>query len=204
MKFYTFCQKFVAAYIRAMFRVEVHGHENVPEGAVLVCANHMSMWDAVFIGACIKTRQVRFMAKQELFKIPVVKGILKALGAFPVSRGAADVRAIKTTIGLLKEGECVGMFPQGTRRPSVMPRKTPIRHGAGMCAFHSKSDILPVAVVNKKIKMVPFIKTHVVIGKPIPYDSLGFTDGDKEQFEKASGMIFDKVCDLFEDAYEKL
>jgi len=204
MKFYTFCQKTIAAYLKFVFRISVNGLENVPQGAILVCSNHMSMWDPVFLGVCIKTRQVRFMAKQELFKIPVVKTLIKALGAFPVSRGGADIRAIKNTIALLREGESVGVFPQGTRNPGVMPRGTKTRSGAAMCAFHAKCDVLPVAVVNKRIKMTPFCKNHVVIGKPIKFEELGFTDGDKEQFDQATNIIFDRICDLFEEQYEKL
>lgn len=203
-KFYAVCHHFLAVLIKIIFRVKVIGHENEPEtGGHLVCSNHMSLWDPAMLGACLKKRQVRFMAKAEIFKIPLLGLFFKALGAFPVKRGAGDVKAIKTTIELAKSGECVGIFPQGTRCRGVDPRTTEVKGGTGMCAFRAKCDIVPVAIVNKKRKMSFFGKTIIVIGKPIKFDELGFTDGDKMEFENASRIIFDRICDLYEECYSE-
>ncbi|MBE6623548.1 MAG: 1-acyl-sn-glycerol-3-phosphate acyltransferase, partial [Ruminococcaceae bacterium] len=167
-------------------------------------ANHMSLWDPVFMGACLKKRQVRFMAKAEIFKVPFVGMLVKALGAFPVKRGSSDIGAIRNTIELLKNGECVGIFPQGTRHPGVDPRETEVKGGAGMCAYRGKCDVLPVAIVNKHRKMVFFSRNYVVIGKPIKYEELGINEGSKEEFEYASKVIFDRICDLCDEYREKL
>ena len=204
-KFYRVCHTLLAMLIRIIFRLKIIGLENEPEtGAHLVCANHMSLWDPVFMGACLKKRQVRFMAKAEIFKVPLVGWLVKSLGAFPVKRGASDLGAIRNTIGLLQKGECVGIFPQGTRHPGVDPRETEVKGGAGMCAYRGKCDVLPVAIVNKHRKMVFFTRNYVIIGKPIKYEELGITEGSKEEFEHASKVIFDRICDLCDEYREKL
>lgn len=205
MKFYYVAHKFLAVLIRMIFRLKVVGTDNEPlNGSLLVCGNHISMWDPVLIAASMKKRQVRYMAKAELFKIPFVSFLIKSLGAFPVQRGSGDIRAIKITIQHLLNGDCVGIFPQGSRHREVDPRATEIKSGTGMVAFHGKCDVLPIAVVNKKRKMSLFTKTYIVIGKPIKYEELGFTDGNKEQFQRASQIIFDRICDLHDEYFSKL
>ena len=204
-RFYFVVRGLLTGFVRAIFRIEIIGAENEPQtGAHLVCANHMSLWDPVTIGACLKKRQVRFMAKAELFKIPLLGGIIRALGAFPVKRGGSDVRAVKTTIELLKNGECVGIFPQGTRRRGIDPCKTEVKGGAGMCAYHSGCDVLPVAIVNKRRKMIFLQKTFVIIGKPIKYTELQLETNEKPDFKLASKFIFDRVCELSDKYYPRL
>ena len=203
-KFYKFCHHALACLIKVIFRVKIVGNENEPlTGGYLVCANHTSLWDPAMLGACLKKRQVRFMAKAEIFKIPLMGGFFRALGAFPVNRGTGDIKAIKTTIELVQNGECVGIFPQGTRCRGVDPRKTQVKSGTGMCAFRGKCGVVPVAIVNKKRKMTFLGKTYVVIGKPIAFEELGFTEGDKMEFENASRIIFEKICDLYDECYEQ-
>lgn len=194
-RFYSFCHHLLAFLVKSIFRIEIIGGENEPEnGAYLICANHLSLWDPVTLGACMKKRQVRYMAKSELFRIPILSGIIRALGAFPVDRSGGDVGAIKTTIELLKSGACVGIFPQGTRCRAVDPRTTDVKGGAGMCAFHAKCGVIPVAIVPRAWKMRPFRKTYVIIGEPMDYSALGVTSGDKESFRGASRRIFERIC----------
>ena len=73
-----------------------------------------------------------------------------------------------------------------------------------MCAFRGKCDVLPVAIVNKHRRMKFFAKNYVIIGKPIKYEELGITDGDKAQFEAASKVIFDRICDMCDEYREKI
>lgn len=204
MKLYAFLVNLLSGIIRFLFRVEVVGLENEPkEGSLMVCANHISNWDPVIVAVSLKARQVRYMAKSELFRIPGLNVLLKALGAYPVNRGAGDIRAIKHTIEMVKKGDCVGIFPQGTRHIGKDPRETEVKSGTGMCVYHAKCDVLPVAIVTKKRKMVPFSKTYIIIGKPIRYDELMMTDGDKEQFIGASRIIFDRICELINAGEKK-
>ena len=92
-----------------------YGAENMPqEGGVIVAANHMSNWDPPFLASFLQ-RPVSYMAKQELFEIPIFGTVIRWLFAFPVRRGAADRSAVKAAVKELRAGRCVGIFPEGTR-----------------------------------------------------------------------------------------
>lgn len=142
-------------------RVRIEGKEKIPQtGPGLLYANHPSAWDMFLIAAFMK-RKVHYMAKAELFKNPILRFLLKSLGAFPVSRGRGDVGSVKTVFKLLEQGEIVGIFPEGTRTKKRNPKKR--KAGAAMMAVHSKAPILPVGVSwNKKV----FSKVRVVFGEP--------------------------------------
>ena len=115
MNFYEAIYKIFARPVRALYRVRVIGAENLPaEGGCLLCSNHTSMRDVVVLAAALP-RQPRYMAKKELFKIPLLSQLIRALGAFPVDRGGADVSSIKKSIAMIEGGEVVSVFPQGHR-----------------------------------------------------------------------------------------
>ncbi len=186
--------------IRLLFRVKSHGLENMirDRGAIL-CANHTSLCD-VFVISSATDVQVKYMAKKELFSVPILKSIIKGLGAFPVDRKGGDVSAIKKTVALVEEGSVVGVFPQGTRHPHVDPRTTEVRHGVGLMAYRAKCDIIPVYIKARKNRVCPFRRSHVYIGEPIPYEALGFSEGGREEYKKASELIFDRICSIGEEA----
>jgi 1-acyl-sn-glycerol-3-phosphate acyltransferase len=131
MKLYNGATKVIGGFVRALFRVKVIGAEN--ENSVnltntVVCANHMSNWDPVIL-ACVTKNPVSFMGKAELFKIPVLGFILRAVGAFPINRGTGDIAAIKMTIDTLKNGSNICLFPQGTRCMGKDPAETEVKSG---------------------------------------------------------------------------
>ena len=98
-----------------VFRAKIEGRENMPkEGPVILAANHMSNWDPPLL-ATFLSRPVSYMAKQELFFNFIADYILRSCHSFPVKRGAADRGAIKAALAELKNGRCLGVFPQGTR-----------------------------------------------------------------------------------------
>jgi len=199
MSFYSVMYKIFVNGVRWFYRMEITGQENEPmEGGYIACANHMSAHDVVIVAGSLK-RQVRFFAKAELFKIPGLKQLITALGAYPISRGKSDVGAIKKTINLLTDGEVVGLYPQGHRYPGVHPSSTPVKNGVGLIAYRSKVRVLPIAVTTKGFKVKPFKKTYINIGKPIEFDELGFTEGNKEEFEAASKLVFDRIVGLVDE-----
>ena len=111
--------------VKGIFRVQfqlmgckVRGVENFPsEGPVILAINHVSNWDPI-VAASSLPRQVYFMAKEDLFSIPVLGWIFSKLGAFPVKRGQGDMNAIRQSLGILKEGRVLGLFPEGKRSKS--------------------------------------------------------------------------------------
>ncbi len=196
MSFYQSIYKLLARPLRAMFRVQVVGGEKLPqERGCILCANHTSMLDVLIISAGLN-RQVRYMAKKELFKIPLFGKLITALGAYPINRGGADVASIRKTIRFVEEGQLVGIFPQGTRCPGVDPRKTQVKHGAGMLAYHTKCDVVPVYIQTKKNKARFFRKTRLLVGDILPYESLNFEQGGIQEYKAATEKIFAAVCAL--------
>ena len=192
----TFFEKMYKMFQPAVFklwRIQVSGEENIPEGGAIVASNHTAFSDVLVISASTK-RQVRYMAKKELFKIPLLGPLIKALGAYPVDRGGGDVGSIKKTIALVEKGELVGIFPQGHRHSGVDPRGTEIKHGVGMVAYHTKACVLPVFIDSKKMHTAMFRKNHVTFGKPIPFEDLAFISGGRNEYMNASRIIFDRVC----------
>lgn len=184
--------------IRAMFRIKVYGTENIPEnGGYLICSNHTSLWD-VFVIAVSLERQVMYMAKKELFSVPLLGKIISALGAYPVNRGAADISAIKKTVSLLKDENIVGVFPQGTRHPGENPRDTEVRHGVGLISYRAECGAIPVYIKTKNNQVRPFRRAELFIGKPIEYQSFGFKDGGMKEYTDAAEMIFDRICTIGE------
>ena len=116
--FYTIFHFLFLWPIRFIFRIRVRGMKNEPkkkEGPYLVCSNHQSVVDPIVICAATRRQQPHFMAKEELFRVPVMGRIVRWLGAYPVARGKNDVGAVKKTVHMLENGVSVGMFPQGTR-----------------------------------------------------------------------------------------
>lgn len=196
MSLYSSLYSFLSPFFKKLYRVELIGAENEPENApFLICPNHLSDMDVFVVAACMKHR-VNYFAKAEIFKVPVVKQIVTALGAFPVKRGAADVSAIKTTLRLLADGNCVGIYPQGTRHKGVDPRGTEVKAGIGMIAYRARVPVVPVCIQMKKFRMHIFRKTRVTFGKPISYEELGFDKGTKTEFEDASRLVFDRITEM--------
>ena len=195
MSFYRTMHKIFAAPVRWVYRLQAVGVENIPQRGCILASNHTAFSDVLIISAAAK-RQVRYMAKKELFKIPLLAQLITGLGAYPMNRGGADVGSIKRTIHMLEEGELIGIFPQGHRHGKVDPRTTEVKGGIGMIAFHTKSDVIPAFVDSKRGKTGIFRRNTVIFGEPIPYDALGFVNGGVKEYQSAAELIFRKVCAL--------
>ena len=196
MSFYDTMYKLFAPMVRALYRIETVGQENIPEGGVILASNHTAFSDVLVISAAAN-RQVRYMAKKELFRIPLLKQLITALGAYPVDRGGADVGSIKRTISMLESGELIGIFPQGTRQGKKDPRTTEVKGGIGMIAYHTKSPVLPVFISNNRMKTGAFRKNTVTFGAVIPFEDLGFEKGGSKEYQQCAETIFREVCALY-------
>ncbi len=196
MSFYSKAKFLLAGLIRKLWRIKVVGKENeIANKNYLICANHISMLDPVVIGAAIK-HNPRYMAKAEIMRVPVLKSLLKALGAFSLDRGGSDVAAIKKTINMLKDGESVVMFPQGTRHKGVDPKTTAVKFGCSMIAQKAEVGVLPVFIKVKNHRVRIFRKTVVIIGKEITYDELKAVSKGGEDHKSAAEYIFSRITEL--------
>ena len=196
MRGYRIFKKIAGGFLRFVLRIHASGTENEPEsGGLLVCANHTSLIDVFVIGVVLK-RPVRFMAKAELFRFPVLRRIIRSLGAFPVNRGGSDVSAIKKTLGYLEAGDAVGMFPQGHRFKNVYPGDTELKSGAGMIAYRSGVPVLPIFISTKNYSMKLFGRKDVFVGRPVTQSELDFSSGSTHEYERAAGVIFGRILEL--------
>lgn len=188
-----------AGPIRLFHHIRVKGRENEPrrgDGSYLVICNHLTWRDPIFLCASLRQQQPHFMAKKELFRIPVFNWMIRALGAYPVNRGGADVGAIRHTIRMLEDGKAVGMFPQGHRNNGVDPRTTKIHAGAAMIALRAGVPILPVFIRVPDNRMRAFCRKEVIIGKPITPEEMHYDPEAPGEYDRIMRMAFERVCAL--------
>ncbi len=187
---------FFAPLIRFFQRIKVSGLENIPDyGGVIFCPNHIAIRD-VFLVAASSKRQIRYLAKKELFSIPIISACVRFLGAIKLDRKGGDVAALKAAVNCVKEGDVVAVFPQGHRYPGVNPATTPTKNGAALIAYHSGADVIPVCIKTKNVKYGLFRKKEIIFGKPIKNSELGFTGGGSAEYKAATEKIFAEVIKL--------
>jgi len=151
------------------FRYRVIGSENIPKtGPAIICSNHISNLDPPLLGVSMN-RVIHFMAKEELFRIPIFRNIIQFLHAFPVNRSGGGRQALKKGLELLKEGKVLGIFPEGTRSKTGKLGKG--RIGAALLASKVGVPLIPTAIIGQYRLFRPIC---VVFGKPIhPQDFEG-------------------------------
>ena len=184
MKFYNVAIKIVKGILKVFILFKVKGEENIPkEGAFLLCANHRSNMDPILIAAGCK-RQLTFMAKDELFHVPVLGKLIKALGAFPIKRGKGDAAAVMATLKIMKRGEATLIFPEGTRMKNG-ERKS-VNSGIIRLAMQSNAKILPAYVG----------KNYVTYGEPISYEEYIEDMKDTDKMQNLADSLMDTIYAL--------
>ena len=202
-KFYRGIKRVFGGIFKVLYRVKFIGREKeVLDKPYIVCANHTSLMDVVMLVLAFKS-QIRFMSKKEVFHTPILGWFAKSMGAFPVDRKNGDVAAIKKTISMLEDGEKVGIFPQGTRRPYENPRDTEVKDGIGMIASRAGVGFVPVYIKTKRGKLSLFRKTRVIVGDYISLEEINAEGTGKEKYAQITNYVFDKVCDLGENTEVK-
>jgi 1-acyl-sn-glycerol-3-phosphate acyltransferase len=186
--FYSFARSVVASIFKPWYRVEVSGLENFPkDGGVLLCTNHIHNFDPLIVGSTAP-RPVHFMAKEEIFKVPVLGNIVRRCNAFPVKRGKGDRESLRAGIKVLKDGNVFGLFPEGTRSKTGEIGKG--LSGAGFFALKTEADVVPCAIIGpyKSLK-----KLKVVYGKPIAMEEMRASRASAEQVTELIMSEIDKL-----------
>ncbi len=182
MTLYGFAHRFAAPVILAVGRVQVKGRENVPDGSMVLCSNHCSNIDPVILAsACPK--QLHYMAKEELFRVPLLAPLIVKLGAFPVRRGAGDLRAMRMAARILKRKKVLGMFPEGHRNRKKSGL-LPFHSGVLRIAYQANVPVLPTVIVWGK-GIWPFRRLRIVFGRPQPVSAFGM-EGTKPETIRTS------------------
>ncbi len=185
---YSFARSVVNMIYKPLYRIETIGQENIPkEGSVLLCSNHISNFDPIVVGITTP-RPVHFMAKEELFRVPLLGKLVPYLNAFPVKRGMSDREALRKGLGILKEDRVLGLFPEGTR--SKTGELGEGLAGAGFFATRSEALIVPCAVIGPYKALN---KLKVVYGKPVD-----FTEYRKNKIsaDEATKIIMEEIRKL--------
>lgn len=198
---YAILKPIVVVLLRLLFRVDAHGIERVPgAGPVLLVANHSSLLDPPLCGAVLP-RQISFLAKAELFRIPLFGWLLRRLNARPVRREGSDAGALRESLRVLGEDRALLVFPEGTRGPD--DRLRPFKSGAGMLAVLSGATVVPVRVSGSwrawpKGRRLPRpTKITVTFGPPLRFERRDDVDR-KEQYEAASRVMTDALARLMD------
>ncbi len=190
MWLYKLLHIIVHPIMRFLYRFETVGKENLPENACVICANHTSNLDVIFVALALpRNCPPRFMGKAEIFKIPVLSWFLRSLKAIPVNRGAVDISTLRDAIDSLKNGESIMIFPEGTRRKEAT--RDGAKTGAAMIACRAKAPMLPVYVSPKK-KL--FRKVRVIIGNPVETESIEGTGSAK--YQNVIDEVFGQIISL--------
>lgn len=190
-RLYAVLYPLVWIFMRIFHPWKVEGRENVPEGAVVMCGNHTTLGDPVYVVCALGWKcQTRIIAKEELMKIPVLGFLLKNAGIIGIKRGKADVAAIKEAMRVLRNGEKLLLFPEGTR---VKEGENAAAHtGAAMFATRTGTMLLPVYISPKK-KL--FRKTRVVFGQPYAPVYEGRKAGP-EDYQRIADDLMDRIHHL--------
>ena len=188
MNLYPLGRSITNGVLFPIYQFRVIGKENLPsEGGVLLCTNHIHNFDPIVVGIT-SPRPIHFMAKEELFTVPILGKIMPHINAFPVKRGLSDRGALRKGLGILKEGNVLGLFPEGTR--SKTGELGEGLAGAGFFALRSNAHIVPCAIIGP---YKPFKRLKVVYGKPIEMEEYRKNKATPEQTTELIMMEINKL-----------
>ena len=176
----------IRIYFAIVYRAKVIGTENIPkEGPLIYCGNHRSYADPPLIVVTAK-RHVRFLAKEELKKNPLFAFLGVVFGGIYVKRDSKDVSALKTTLKALKNGECVALFPEGTRNGLEKGEK--VKEGAAFFAVRTGAKVIPVGISGGG---KPFKQMTIKYGK-----TLDFSNKTKDDLDEITDEIMKNIIEL--------
>ena len=177
-------------WFKLVYRMEVNGVENIPkEGPVIFCGNHRSYIDPPVIVVTAK-RDLKFLAKEELYKNKFLAFLGWAFEAIPVKRDEKDIAAIKMSLKDLKQGKCIALFPEGTRNGLAKGEK--VKDGVAFFAVRSGAKVVPCGIKGgtKELK-----KLTINYGKALDYSKYKGSK-DKEVLDKITKEIMDNIIEL--------
>ena len=204
MNLYKGIIKTITPLVKFFLRVQIideRTNKDDFDGNFIICANHMSNWDPILV--LVSTGlEISFMAKESLFKVPILKNILNGLGAaFPVSRKGSDMAAIKKSIEVINNGGHFSLFPQG-KRLHIEPDPEQAKKGVGFICAKTSASVLPIGIYTKNYRIMPFRKIVVRIGDIISYKDIDFGE-DGNDYLLASKDIFSEICTLVKKSEKK-
>ncbi len=185
----------ILAY-KIFYNFHIEGKENIPENeGVVIASNHRSYADPVLLTMPMK-KPVKYMAKEELFKNKIFGAFIKMLGAFPVKRGAGDMKVIDDSIAILSSGKNLVIFPEGTRAKENKVGKG--KTGVALIAAKSGADVLPMGIVFEGEKLHFRSKLTLRIGKLIKSEELKADEATPKELKAVKQRIMSAITELVE------
>ena len=195
------------AFCRLYWRETVEGLEHVPEGPFVLAPVHRSNIDTPLVAA-VTRRRMRYMGKESMWKYRLLGWIFTALGGFPVRRGVADREAMRRCVEVLRGGEPLVVFPEGTRQAG--PLVQPLFEGAAYLAIRTGVPIVPVGIggseraMPKGSKVLRPVKVHVIVGEPlVPVTGEGTTRASRRAVREVTDRLRADLQRLFDEARVK-
>ncbi len=204
---YRWGHRLTNIFCKTMGHLEVQGVHHIPkEGGVLFVSNHVSFLDPVIVGSAAN-REIHFMARSTAFDIPGLGKLISMYNAYPVNRGAPDLGALRKTISLLKTGNAVLMFPEGTR--SVDGTLGKARDGACFIADRAGVPTIPVfhsgaeRMLPRNSRRLRRAKLTVTFGEPLELITAEF-ETRREMYQQMGNQIMEAIADLRDSTLNSL
>ncbi len=193
LTFFSFLKKTLGGLLLGLYRVKVEGRENLPkDGGLILCSNHLSMNDVIILGAA-HNRPIHYLAKAELFRVPLLAPLIRSLGAIPIHRGKGDTAAIKAAKSVVELGRTLCIFPEGHRSKDLQLGKG--KAGVGLILRQTGAPVLPAAIICKK-RPGPFKKTIIRFGPVLTQADFGEPTGDKRDYQACADLVMQKIAEL--------
>jgi 1-acyl-sn-glycerol-3-phosphate acyltransferase len=196
---YAFAHIIGVPILKALFRLEVKGRDNIPKrGGVIFAAHHESYLDPVVVGIA-SPRQIYFLAREELFQLGFFSWIIKKLNALPISREQLHVSTAKKSLEILRKGGVLLLFPEGTRSPADTIAEG--KRGVGLIAEHANVPVIPVLIkgsgqaLPRNRKWITSHKVWVIFGKPLYFKNLE-GKSHKETHQEFSDRVMEEIRKL--------
>ena len=188
---YTVAKPIAVVLLKTILPVKYHNRERLDvEAPYIVISNHLSMLDPVLIGVPIKKHQVRFVGKKELCKNKVIAALFRNLRMIPVDRHNSDMEAMRACMKVTRDGEILGIFPEGTRHHNGVMEE--LESGVGLIALRSRVPLIPMYITGK-LKL--FRRLHVYVGEPIVTEDLREQGVNKETCD----MLLKRITSCYAD-----
>jgi 1-acyl-sn-glycerol-3-phosphate acyltransferase len=201
LRVYQFSTFLFKIFLLLWHRLRIFGAEKIPdEGGILMASNHASFLDPPVAGVGYRKRPIHFMARNTLWNSKFGTWWMTKVGCIPVSRGTGDMRALKTTIKMLKEGKAVSMFPEGTRTENGELQKA--LGGIGFIIEKSGCAVVP-SYIDGTFKAYPkgakFIKPNkvtITYGEPITQEEFQALGTGRKAYDQYAALIMQRIADL--------
>ncbi len=178
-----------------VYPFKLYGNKKVGKGAYVYVGNHYCLWD-IFYPAHTTWEGIHFLAKQSILEAPIVGRWARGCGVIGAQRDGSDVRTVMDAMRVLKNGEKISIFPEGTRNKVSDEEFLPFHGGAAMFAIKTKTPVIPFAICNRpKV----FRKTHVVFGEPMEFTEYYGKKLTAADYEEAEEKLKNAIYTLREE-----